>query len=230
MVTVAELRSIVRTQTQTDPGDLADSTIDVWLQQGYERTLNAETQWPFLATEWHIEQTAGETSLELPGNVNEPGIMGLWDTTNGVRMSLVPQIWAEGHFGWGNAAGTTASLLFSVWGQRINLWPAITFGETRQYILRGYRKPLNWIADGSPDCDPRLHMPISHFAVALAYAQQEDAQLEAIYMGRWQADVELARRAIMEPVHHRPLIMGGSVSAYYGSEFVPTGFIVTTPP
>ncbi len=225
MTTVAELRSIVRTQTQTDPGDLADSTIDVFLQQGYERTLNADTTWPFLATEWHVAQVAGDTSIELPGNVNEPGIMALWDANHRSRMSMVPQYWAEDHFGGGNAAGTTAPLLFSVWGTRLYLWPGITYDEDRQYVLRGYRKPLNWIADGSPDCDPRLHLPISHFACALAYAQQEDAQLEAMYMTRWQADVELARRAIMEPVHNRPLVMGGAIR-HYSPEFVPVGYVV----
>jgi hypothetical protein len=49
------------------------------------------------------------------------------------------------------------------------------------------------------------------YAVALAYAQQEDEVLEGTYMNRWQADVEGARRAIMEPRHHRPLVYAGSI-------------------
>jgi hypothetical protein len=65
-----------------------------------------------------------------------------------------------------------------------------------------------WLTpEGEPDCDHRLHLLLTHFATALAYAQQEDEVLEGTYMARWQADVELAHRAIMDPIHHRPLVM-----------------------
>jgi len=230
VTTVAELRQVVRTQTQTDPADLPDLTIDVFLQQGYERTLNAEVFWPFFATSWPLTQIAGDNFIELPGNVNEPGITALWDDDHRRRMLMIPQIYAEDHFGGGNTTGSTHPLAFSVWGTRAYLWPGIGYDHDVRYTLRGYRKPVTWLdPNGSPDCDPRLHLPISHFACALAYAQQEDVQLEATYMVRWQADVELAHANIMEPVHHRPLVMGGSIPRY-SPEFVPTGYVVVTPP
>jgi hypothetical protein len=227
VVTVNDLRSLVRTQTQTDEADLPNATIDSYLQQGFERTINAESQWPFYASTWELSQVAGEGWMVLPGNVNPPGIMALTDDLNGFRLEMVPQVWAEDRFR--SLVATANPVLFSVWGDRINLWPGVTFNADRTYHLRGYRKPLTWLdpVTESPDCDQRLHMPLAHFAVALAYAQQEDDALEAVYATRWQNDVELARRAIMEPVHQRPLVGAGSIG---GKGWYPFNTFVVVPP
>jgi hypothetical protein len=227
VVTVNELRSIVRTQTQTDPADLPDATIDVFLQQAFERTLNAEVEWPFYAKTWQVTQLANEPWITLPGDVSIPGIRALADADSGVRLSMVPQVWAEDRFP-GNSTGSIGPAMFSPWGSQLSLWPALTYDADHDYTLRGYRRPLNWIADDQPDCDPRLHLPLSHYAVALAYAQQEDEVLEATYMARWQTDVELAHQNIMSPVHHRPLVMAGAVIRYpHDPTFL--GFVVETP-
>ena len=94
MTTLAELRAIVRTQTQTDSADLPDVTIDVYLQQAFERTIAGETRWPFYAKSWPLIQNPTESSIVLPGDVNVPGIMALTDP-NGVRLGMVPQPWAD---------------------------------------------------------------------------------------------------------------------------------------
>jgi len=230
VTTLLELRSVVRTQTQTDSGDLPDSTIDTYLQQGFERTINGETQWPFYAQTWDLVRDPAESTIVLPGDVNPPGIMTLGNTDTGMRLGMVPQEFAESRFlALTPTSGGPAT--YSVWGDTLYLWPAPAGNNGHlNYRLRGYRRPVTWLTpELSPDCDPRLHLPLTHYASALAYAQQEDEVLEATYMQRWQQDAELARRAIMEPVHPRPMVMGGSVR-HYGPEFVPTGYIVTTPP
>ena len=86
--------------------------------------------------------------------------------------------------------------------------------------IRGYRYPTDWIAGGAgavPDCDARLHMLLAHYAIALAYAQQEDEVLEDVYMKRWQAGFAAARNAIVNPRHHRPLVFNGGLplTSYY---------------
>jgi hypothetical protein len=46
--------------------------------------------------------------------------------------------------------------------------------------------------------------------------------LETTYMDRWQRDVEMARAAIMDPVHHRPMAMASSTTTVplYGPAWV----------
>ena len=210
-----ELRTVVRTQTQTTAGDLPDPTIDSYLRQGFERTINAETRWPFYEQHWDLSLLAGEYMMALPGDVNPPGIMALYDTTNGFRLTQIAAEYGDDHFA-GPQVGTISPVMFSVWGNTLYVWPRVqTSSVDRPYRLRGYRKPLLWLnASNEPDCDERLHLPLTHYAVALAYAQQEDETLETTYMDRWQRDVEMAHRAIMEPRHQRPLVMAGSIDSY----------------
>jgi len=215
VTTIDVLRAVVRTQTQTDAADLPDPTIDTFLQQAFERTINAESRWPFYASTWELTQDPDMVTMPLPGDVNPPGIRTLTDKHDGVRLGMVPHEYAESVYT--HVVATGRSLMYSVWGSTVYLWPSIAFSEPHTYVLRGYRKPLVWInpTTNAPDCDERLHMPLTNFATAMAYAQQEDEILEATYMVRWQGDVELAHKAIMEPVHHRPLVGAGSISGHY---------------
>jgi hypothetical protein len=216
---VDELRGIVHAQTQTTSGDLADSTIDTFLRQGFERTINAETRWPFYEQYWDLVLAAGEMSMTLPGDVNQAGIMALYDVTNNFRLTMIAAEYGDDHFG-GPQVGTLHPVMYSLWGDSVYVWPRVqSSAADRLYRLRGYRRPLSWLTPANePDCDERLHLPLTHYAVALAYAQQEDDQLELTYMDRWQRDTEMAHRAIMDPRHQRPLVMAGSIDG-----FVPRG-------
>lgn len=208
-----ELRTMVHTQTQTTIADLPDPVIDAYLQQGFERTINGETQWPFYETTWDVTLDPGTSLITLPGDVNPAGIIALYDVTNNFRLTQVASEFAADHFA-GPQVGTTWAFMYSLWGDTIQVYPWNQ--ETvyaKQYRLRGYRRPIVWLNPANePDCDSRLHYAITHYAVALAYAQQEDEQLETVYMDRWQRDAEAARRAIMEPRHQRPLVYAGSIS------------------
>lgn len=211
-----DLRAVVRMQTQTTTADLPDVAIDTYLRQGFERTINAETQWPFYEQSWSLTLPANEMSIALPGDVNEAGIMAFYDETNGFRLSQIGAEQADDSFA-GPQVGTMQPYFYSVWNGTLFMYPRVQSADTdRSYRLRGYRRPLVWLnpTTNEPDCDERLHMALTHYAVALAYAQQEDEQLELTYMDRWQRDVELARRAIMEPRHHRPLVFPGSINGW----------------
>jgi hypothetical protein len=125
---------------------------------------------------------------------------------------MVGPEYGDDHFA-GPQVGTTCPMMYSLWGDAIYVWPRVQASSVdRPYRLRGYRRPLLWLTPANePDCDARLQMPLTHYAVALAYAQQEDDQLELTYMDRWMRDVEMAHRAIMDPRHQRPLVMAGSI-------------------
>lgn len=215
MASLTELRNYVRRQTETTSAELADTTIDPYLQEAFNRTIAAEGQWPFYEETWTLTQTIGESTLTLPtqtdGSQAVDGILSLVDTDNdNFRLTMLDYESAEDDYS-GVQSGTGYASEFSLWKNTIYLWPAVTFTTTHSYRLRGYRYPTDWIngspSDG-PDCDARLHYPLAHYAIALAYAKQEDETLENTYMMRWQKDVEMARQAIMDPQHQQPLMMG----------------------
>lgn len=224
MTTLLDLRDRVRAQTQTTAGELGDSLLDWYLQQGFERTINAEVRWPFYEQAWDLTLQPNQFQIDLPGDVNAPGIITLFDIARGLRMEQKPQYDMEEAFverptwdgtQWvANATPISPQVWYSVWADKLTLWPITINTVERHFILRGYRKPIEWLTPANePDCDPRLHLPLVHYAVALAYEQQEDESLNNVYMDRWQRDVELARSQIMDPRHHRPLVGAGSITS-----------------
>ena len=210
MTTLTELRDYVHTQTDTTEGELPSSTIDNYLQEAFNRTINAEQQWPFFEKTWTGTQVIGDNFFAIPSDCAE--VVSVIDTdNNSYRLTQISLEEAEDHyFGSTTTSGTARE--YSIWNDIIYLWPRVTFTTSREYSVRGYRDPTDWLAGTpavtEPDCDARLHLPLCHYAIALAYAQQEAYELENTYMDRWMRDVESARQIIMDPRHHRPLTMG----------------------
>jgi len=232
-VNLADLRNYVRTQTQTTTGELPDTTIDPYLREGFNRTVAYENQWPWFEKTWVLAQPANTGTIPLPGDVNTSAVVGLLDA-NGWRINFRSQSTAEES--WAGAPGAHGGRYVeaSIWAREINLWPAGPASEELTYQLTGFRLPIDWMLGGpasEPDIDPRLHAPLAHYAIALAYAQQEDDTLEQQYMQRWQKDVEQVRSAIMEPSQDRPLIMGPQwVSPIgHGGSHWPYSIVINTP-
>lgn len=208
MATLDDLRNKVRSQTETTASELTNPTIDGWLQEAYNRTMAAEAMWPFFEHTWEPQQAVGEAAIPEPVDLQE--VISLVDVDNSYRLEMMDHEQAEDMF-LGSLTSVGYPVMFSRWNGEMVLWPQITYEEIKVYKLRGYRTPSDWIALGAaaePDCDSRLHWALANFAISLAYAQQEDMELERNYMDRWQRDVEIARKLIMGPDMHRPLIMG----------------------
>ncbi len=175
---------------------------------------------------------AGNDYIAMPTDAHAPGIVSLYDANDQHRLTLIDYEYAEDLYS-GLRPSVRNPVHFSVWTNVIYLWPSTTYTADRTYRMRGYRKTTDWIASGassSPDCDVRLHLPLAHYATALAYLQQEDEQLEQVYMNRWQRDVEMARQVIMDPSQHRPLVMGPRIYTRIGNlnRYQPS-FIIDAP-
>ena len=215
MATLGDLRALVRTQTETTDSELPNGTLDWYLQQAFDRTVAAENTWPSYEAWWNLTLPAGEQLIPIPSDCNRASINSLVDANDGypdLRLNMVDYETAEDFYQRANTTFSTYPFEYSIWAGQFHMWPRPNFTEARTYILRGHRFPIDWVSKGDNeqvDADPRLHLPLAHYAIALAYAQQEDETLEQVYMGRWQRDVEAARGAIMEPSRQQPLGFGG---------------------
>jgi hypothetical protein len=216
-VDLTELQNYVWQQTDTTNSDLPANTIANYLDEAFLRTIAAENIWPYYESQWQLVCPAGQSSMPLADNVNIPGIMSLIQVGAGLRVPQVDQNEAEQRWLlWDDEAiagdGVFGVGAYSIWARRINLWPPSLANGERTFALRGFRQPMQTFDPntGQVDADPRLHRALAHFAIALAYAQQEDDVLEGRYMDRWQKDVEMARKAIMDPARNRPIVMYGN--------------------
>jgi hypothetical protein len=208
-MTLLELRNYVRTQTQTTQSELPDSTLNAYLQEAFTRTVSFENQWPWFEKTWNLMQSKGGFVIPIPADCNTAAITGLTSDDQRWRLQLTPHVTAQDT--WGNAPTTGGYAAFSVWAGQFVLWPNTVAEEDAGYKMTGFRFPIDWISQGPsalPDIDPRLHQALAHYAIALAYAQQEDETLESTYMQRWQTDAMTIRGAVMEPTQATPMIFG----------------------
>lgn len=207
---LGQIRAAVRDQTMTLQEELANATIDNHVQQAFDRTIAMENLWPFYEKRWVLILPAGQFRIDAPADVNWPSVQSMRDDY-GRRLSMIDPTEAEDWFGSGLHGGPVNPSVFTVWGGDIELWPHPRYEDDRTFTLRGHRLAANWLTGNEadvPDCDARLHGCFVNFAVALAYAQQEDMVLEDRYMLRWERDMQAARAAIMEPVRDRPMKVG----------------------
>jgi len=211
---VQGIKNYVRAQLDMDDEELPDSLLDVYLQEAFDRTMAFDNRWPRNETSWTIAKIPGEQTALLPLDLNLPSLTSAWLTgTSSHQLLIVDQKTAEDSFGGAyrtDASGDVPAYV-SVWNGQLHLWPTPSMASTIQIAIRGYRQPV-WTIGASdiPDLDPRLHVTLAYFAIALSYAQQEDEVLEGVYMARWDRDLRQQLRAILDPIHNRPLVLGGA--------------------
>jgi hypothetical protein len=202
-VNLSELREAVRGQVDMDSEELDDARVDLFLQDGFNKIIELEQEWPFFEQSWTTTYTTVDGFALMPADVE-----ALVSVINpdGRRLNYLAHDVAEDtRFRVGDA------WYYSIWGNRLFLW-AKPDGDV-ELTLRGWRTPEPWGDMGpaeSPDCDERFHIALVYYACSLVYAQQEDELLEQTYMARFERSVQATRQALMRPHPSRPRIMFGN--------------------
>lgn len=208
---LTEIRETVRAHMDLpDEDDLATSLIDTYVREGFDRTMAFEERWPFFETTWEVSNAGGDPHIALPTDAEQFGVMTLREVGS-YRLSEIPHDYADEMFT--ATAQTGRPNYYSAWGGNLYLWPVPS--TERNYSLRGYRKPTDWVSGGAAaeaDGDERLHTLFVWYACSLGYAQQEDEVLEATYMARWQQGLSNLHKKIMAPYHGRPAVMSKGLS------------------
>lgn len=216
---VQSLRNYIRDHLEMDDEELPDSLLNVYLQDGFERTLARDNRWPRYEKTWSVSKVAGSASATLPDDLLVPSIMSV---INGIHMLIyITQENAESMFSQAAPPTVGTPVYYSVWGRELNLWPSPGIDNAYDVVIRGYRQPV-WTNEASaiPDLDERLHPAVAYYAMSLVYSQQEDEILEGVHMARWDRDVQQFMGAIMDPPRHRPLVMNGAMGGLGGNSYV----------
>lgn len=208
---LADIRSKVRTVVDMDTVDLPNDLLDMYVRDGYDRMMSIERRWPFLQKSATLVTVAGqrEYPLSTVGAGDFSDIISIFDTsTIGTRLTLISH--DDGEATWGGTPEQTGRPLhYSIWEQKLNLWPKPTGVYT--LTVRGYRKPADWTANTTTevDADSRLHQALVYYGIAQVYQLQEDMELAAFYRSSFDENVRLVAADIMKPSSHRPMILSG---------------------
>lgn len=219
MSTTADLIAFVRDITDLDEADLPSSLIRRYMQDGFDRIINLERRWPFYETTHTLNTVASQRDYAISaigtGNLREV-ISVLDNSTSGNRLGIISMDEAE-RVWHGSFDTPSRPLFYAEWGEVIKLYPKPD--TVYPLTIRGYRKPTyEWVNDTSlsPDCDDRLHTAIAYYAVAQSYKRQEDNEMHNAYKQSFDEAVGLARKELMRPPSHRPMVM--SKGTVYPSE------------
>jgi hypothetical protein len=208
---LADIRSKVRTIVDMDTVDLPNDLLDMYVRDGFDRMMAIERRWPFLQKSATLVTVPNQREYEISsiGDGDFSDIISIVDRSSIVnRLTLVSHDDAEATWG-GTPEQTGRPLHYSLWGQKLSLWPvpvgAYTLG------VRGYRKPVDWTVNTATqvDADPRLHQALVYYTVAQVYQLQEDVELSSFYRLSFDENVRLVASDIMKPSSHRPVILSG---------------------
>lgn len=210
MSTVAELTSFVRDVIDLDESDLPSSLIRLYMRDGFDRIITLERRWPFYEMTTVLNTVPNERNYSISGidNNSIAEITSIVDNSAaGQRLSLISIDEAEAVW-HGSFDVPTRPLFFARWGSDIKFYPKPD--AVYPLTIRGYRKPTyTWVSDTSlePDLDYRFHTALAYYAISQAYKRQEDSEMTQQYRSSYDEAVQLARKEIMHPSSHRPMIM-----------------------
>ena len=216
---VQELRNYVRNHLEVDDEELPDSLLNVYLQDAFEHTIAFDNRWPRNEKTWTVSKIVGNTTATLSDDLLIPSIMSV---TNGIqRLTYLTQENVEQMFSQAAPPTTGTPIYYSVWGRELSFWPSPSVDASYDVVVRGYRQPV-WTNEASaiPDLDGRLHLALAYYAMALCYSAQEDEILEGVHMSRWDRDLKMFARSILDPPRNRPLVLNGAIGQLGGNSYV----------
>jgi hypothetical protein len=170
MTTKAEMRTNIRTVTQTDSTELPDATIDMMLSEALQHCAYYVRYWPFYRNNWTVSQLANDFDLTLTGLVDQDAnntatlyhftrqnqITQIVDTTNNRTLEWITweEMVALREIGTGTGTGPTqwafsnSSVADTIDVGYVSPW-TIYFYPTPSaaYSLRidGFRDPIDWV-------------------------------------------------------------------------------------
>lgn len=206
-----EIRTAARAVTELDIDDVADTTLDLYIKDGYDRMISVERRWPFFEQSSTFNTVAGQRDYPMSGigSGNFREITSLVNSSYGSRLQLISYDQGEEVFIASGTDSVGEPRWYSLWGSSIQLWPKPDSVYT--LLVRGYRKPTDWhLSDSAEvDADDRMHRALVYYTIAQLYQLQEDVEMASFYRSTFDEAVRLAHGDIMRMPSAAPLILNG---------------------
>lgn len=214
------IRDYVRTHIDLDIEDLPDALLDVFVREGSKRVEKANPRWPFYEATWTFPTVAAQrdyplstvsTEINSIASVSADDRQLLW-VGRDVYQELNPL----------NSTSSGKPKWYTWWADTLSLYP--TPDAAYSLTMRGYRKPLDWVADGAggiPDLPDELHNTVATWALSKSYNQQEDPELGGIYEGQFWRELDEFQKRIVQTPHPQPLVLNAQSSFAFAAPFPP---------
>lgn len=203
-----EIRDFVRQHIDIEEDDLPDAVLDVFIREGSKRIERAEKRWAFYAQRWEYTTESGTDEIpftSIAADLKEiQAIKGPRWRLQYLGQDLADEVWPE------NVTSSSEPTHFSIERDTLCLWP--TPNDAYVLQIRGYRTPEDWVAAGAgaePDLPDDLHNTVATWALARAYAQQDDPEMASIYERQFADELNEFRRNINSMPAAQPIVLNG---------------------
>lgn len=207
-LTLQKIRDQVRNTVELDSTDIADTILDLFIQEGFDRIAREERRWSFYEANYTFSTVGGQrayTFTSIDPTLAE--VDGL-EHSSWMLMPISHQL-AQGQYAGSNVQGTPTN--FSIWNNSIYLWP--TPSDVRTISVRGYRSPTDWVSQGAgaqPDLPSDFHPLIVLWALGRAYMQQDDAGMGQMLRQMFNEQFSVIGDSYKRPMVAEPSIIGST--------------------
>lgn len=205
-----QIRTYVRTHLDIEVEDLPDAVLDTFIREGSKRIERAEARWPFYEAYFTWSPAVTATGLYLKSDIS-PTLDQVAAIVNGIHGPLQ---WigpdAMMVLQQSSPQATGRPRFYSAWADNLQFHPNLDVVYT--FTVRGYRRSEDWVAAGAgavPDLPDELHNTVAMWALARAYAQQEDPELASVYERMFSDELNEFRRRLVITPHEQPLVLNG---------------------
>jgi len=204
MTTPQDVRAYVRSYLDLEVDDLSDALIDTWSFEGFRRIIRARQAWPAYEATTSFT-TDGATDYAIPHREvravfdNEYGPLMMEDFSTAQRRY---RAWTGG----GRPRG------YSVWANRLHLWPAAVAGRT--YIVSGYRTPIDPRTGGAGATFDLPHEDAADILVSWvmhkAYLQQDEPELAQLHKAEFDEGLAILSKDETDAPTGVPVVLNGA--------------------
>ena len=200
----AALTNLVRKITRTETHDVADATLDLYLDEGYaEIVSNRPWPWTYVDTPEDVTLVAGTNEYDLDDTVRRV-----------VTVIELEQRYALTNISindWARRQESISSTSRPVWyvyqNGKLKLWPVPATTDTLQVYYHAF--PV-WVAD-DPAFDASFHTAIADWAMSRLWEQEEDMEKADDYRQRFEVKLNRMGKFYNTEMLDRPMIFGGGV-------------------
>jgi len=197
----------VRAITDLTTDDLSNSTLYLYLKNGYQQLMASQRRWPWLEASATLNTVIGQRAYPLSAiGADWREVISIINPTTPHTFQWIDYPAAERVWmGTRDVAGIP--LYWSKWEENICLFPKPV--AVYALLVRGYRKTVDWTAGDAieADLDVRLQPALIDFVISEIYKLQEDVQMSQFYHAAYTETVGRVSVDVMREPAAGPLVL-----------------------
>lgn len=225
-MTIAQMRTHVRNVVDIDSSDIADSTLNYMLGQGYDTIVYSEKRFPFFEafTTFNTVASTKDYSLTTIAAAPDAISQGIRDIislrTDDHILAYVGRDYADYNYPL-NVSNSGDPWEWSFWDDKVRLYPTPSSAET--VYVRAIRNAAAF-GEGStdstePDLPDAFHPILATYGIFKAYLQQEDPVMANQYFMQFQAELDNVVRRYADSPAPQPMVANSRTPSRYLAGF-----------